>query len=145
MVTVENHVGFYDVREERMHYRMSVLMLAVLATGIACVKPVNTVPAPVAPTAEVQYYDLEIPPDLDIKSVDFDATTFADVTGSPQTSTTSSVGGRAFVKVYALHRTTGEQFLVLYEDVGHRKRPVQIIRFVSGADLARPDSTRGRR
>jgi hypothetical protein len=63
----------------------------------------------------VQYYDLELPPDLDIKGVDFSAATFAEVSGGETTS--SSVGGRAFVKVYAVSRTTGDQFLVLYEDV----------------------------
>jgi hypothetical protein len=46
------------------------------------------------------------------------------------------------VKAYAVHRTTGEQFLILYEDIEHRRRPVQIIRFVRGTDGARPDSTR---
>jgi hypothetical protein len=106
---------------------------------VAC-SPVNTVPEPVAPTAAIQYYDLEVPADLEIKSVDFSATTFSDVSGSGG-STVSSVGGRAFVKVYAVHRTTGEQFLLLYEDIAHRKRPVQVIRFLGGSDSARPDST----
>jgi hypothetical protein len=99
---------------------------------------VNTVPAPVTPTAAVQYYDLEIPPDLEIKSVDFSATTFSEVAGSSG-NTYSSVGGRAFVKVYAVHRTTGEQFLLLYEDIQRRKQPVQVIRFVP---RTRSDSTR---
>jgi len=65
-------------------------------------------------------------------------TTFAEVSGGETPS--SSVGGRAFVKVYAVSRTTGDQFLVLYEDVARRKRPVQIIRFVRGTDPARPGS-----
>jgi hypothetical protein len=122
-----------------MHNRLSLLLLPVLAVGIACKPPVNTVPAPVSPAAAVQRYDLEIPPDLEIKSVDFSASTFTDVSGGPD-GTSSSVGGRAFVKVYAVHRTTGEQFLVLYEDISNRRRPVQIIRFVRGGDPARPDS-----
>jgi len=42
------------------------------------------------------------------------------------------------VRVYAVHKTTGEQFLLLYEDITRRKRPVQIIRFVPGTDAARP-------
>jgi hypothetical protein len=125
-----------------MRTRVSRFILPALAAGIACVQPVNTVPPPVAPTDAVQYYDLEIPSDLDIKSVDFSASTFADVTGTPETATSSTVGGRAFVKVYAVHRTSGDQYLLLYEDVANRKRPVQIIRFVRGAIPARPDSTR---
>jgi hypothetical protein len=124
-----------------MHNRLSLFILPVLALGVACRPPVNTVPAPVSPAAEVQRYDLEIPPDLEIKSVDFSASTFTDVSGGPD-GTSSSVGGRAFVKVYAVHRTTGEQLLLLYEDISNRRRPVQIIRFVRGSDSARPDSAR---
>ena len=125
-----------------MGNRVSMFVLPLLAAGIACVQPVNTVPPPVAPAAAVQRYDLELPPDLDIKAVDFSATTFTDVSGAPNTGTSSSVGGRAFVKVYAVHRTTGEQFLVLYEDIQNRRRPIQIIRFVRGTDPARPDTAR---
>ena len=115
------------------------IIVAVLS-GVAC-SPVNTVPAPVAPTAAIQYHDLEIPADLEIRSVDFSATTFSEVAGS-RGITSSATGGRAFVKVYAVRRATGEQFLLLYEDIEHRKRPVQIIRFVPGVDKARPDPTR---
>jgi len=122
----------------RSRVSLSVFVLPILATALACAPPVNTVPSVVAPTDAVQYYDLELPPDLEIKGVDFSATTFAEVSGGETTS--SSVGGRAFVKVYAVSRTTGDQFLVLYEDVARRKRPVQIIRFVRGTDPARPGS-----
>ena len=97
---------------------------------------VNTVPEPVSPAAAIQYYDLEVPPDLEIRSVDFDATMFAEGAGSA-----STVGGRAFVKVYAVNRKTGEQFLLLYEDVARRKRPVQIVRFRPAASVALPDSS----
>ena len=114
-------------------------VLLGLVSGIACA-PVNTVPGPVSPTAAIQYYDLEIPPDLEIRAVDFAATTFSAVSGSAG-STSSQVGGRAFVKVYAVRRTTGEQFLLVYEDIEHRKRPVQVIRFVPRVEKARPDST----
>ena len=114
-------------------------VLVALASSVAC-HPVNTVPAPVSPTAAIQYYDLEIPPDLEIRAVDFSATTFSAVSGSGG-YTSSETGGRAFVKVYAVRRTTGEQFLLLYEDIEHRKRPVRVIRFVPGQDKVRADST----
>ena len=122
-----------------MANRVIPQLILALASGAACA-PVNTVPGPVSPTAAVQYYDLEIPPDLDIRAVDFSASTFSAVSGA-WGSTSSQVGGRAFVKVYAVRRTTGEQFLLLYEDIEHRKRPVQIIRFVPGPEKVRPDST----
>ena len=115
------------------------LVVLALVSGAAC-SPVNTVPDPVSPTAAIHYYNLEIPADLEIRAVDFDATTFSAVSGSGG-YTSSQTGGRAFVKVYAVNRTTGEQFLLLYEDIGRRKRPVSIIRFVPGQDKVRADST----
>jgi hypothetical protein len=113
-------------------------LLIALVSGVAC-QPVNTVPAPVSPTAAIQYCDLEVPPDLEIRAVDFSATTFSEVSGSGG-YTSSNTGGRAFVKVYAVRRTTGEQFLLLYEDIEHRKRPVRVIRFVPGRENVRADS-----
>jgi hypothetical protein len=102
---------------------------------------INTAPAPVSPTAAVQYYDLELPPGLEIRSVGYGATTFTEVSGTDG-PTSSAVGGRAFLRVYAVHRATGEHYLLLYEDIEHRRRPVQVIRFVPGQDGARPDSVR---
>ena len=116
----------------------ALIPLVSFAWAAGC-NPVNTVPGPVSPTSAIQYHDLEVPPDLEIKAVDFTATTFSDVSGAAG-STSSSVGGRAFVKVYAVHRKTGEQFLLLYEDIVHRKRPVQIIRFRPAAGVTLPDS-----
>jgi hypothetical protein len=120
--------------------RVAPQALLSLVLAVACA-PVNTVPAPVSPTAAIQYYDLEIPPDLEIRAVDFAATTFSEVSGSAGT-TVSSVGGRAFVKVYAVRRTTGEQFLLLYEDIERRKSPIRIIRFVPTVEKVPADSTR---
>lgn len=127
-----------------MRTQVSLFVLPALVWGVACrpVNTVNTLPAAVSPTTPVQYYDLEVPGDLQIKAVDFAATVFSDVSGMPQGATTTSVSGRAFVKVYAVHRTTGEQFLLLYEDIAHRTRPVHVIRFLGGPERARPDSTR---
>lgn len=125
-----------------MRTHASLFVLPALIAGVACQPTINTLPGPASPTTAVQYYDLEVPGDLEIKAVDFAATTFSEVFGPPHGFTTSSVGGRAFVKVYAVHRTTGEQFLLLYEDIAHRTQPVQVIRFLGGPDRARPDSTR---
>lgn len=137
-IDFEPKVDFLSVPGRRVS--RSVFLVPALMAGVACA-PVNTVPDPVSPTAAIQYYDLEIPADLEIKSVDFSATTFSDVSGAGG-STSSAVGGRAFVKVYAVHRGTGEQYLLLYEDIAHRRRPVQVIRFLRGSESARPDSTR---
>jgi hypothetical protein len=120
---------------------LSVVAAMLVAACTQSIPPTNTVPVPVSATAVSQYYDLEVPPDLEIKSVDFSATTFTEVSGDRK-STSSAIGGRAFVKVYAVHRTTGEHFLLLYEDVANRRLPVQVIRFVPGAARAQPGSTR---
>src|SRR5205809_783651 len=86
-------------------------VILAFVSGAACA-PVNTVPGPVSPTAAGQYYDLEIPPDLDIRAVDFSASTFSAVSGAGG-STPSQMGGRAFVEVYAVGRTTAQQLLLL--------------------------------
>lgn len=102
----------------------ALLALAALA---AC-SPINTVPAPVTPADPVQYYDLDVPSSLEIKSVTFDAALFADVSGGPD-AVGSQVGGRGFLKVYAVDRRTGDQYLLIYENIRERKRPVQVIHF----------------
>jgi len=65
---------------------------ACLVIAVAACHPVNTVPEPVSPAAAVQYFDLDVPHDLEIRAVDFSATTFTDVSGS-QGLTSSAVGG----------------------------------------------------
>jgi hypothetical protein len=101
--------------------------LLALAAIPAC-RPINTVPAPLTPADPVQYYDLDLPSSLEIKSVAFDAALFADVSGGPD-AVGSQIGGRGFLKVYAVDRKTGEQYLLIYENIRERKRPVQVIHF----------------
>jgi hypothetical protein len=98
---------------------------------------VNTVPEPLSPTASVQRYDLDIPSDFEIKAIDFTATSFTDVTGF-NGITSSSTSGRGFVKVYAVQRGTGEQYLLLYEDIARRRQPIQVIHFRSAPDALLP-------
>ena len=111
-------------------FRLSahVLFLVALPLLAACARTVNTLPPVASPAAPTQEYTLEIPPELEIRSVDYDAALYSDVSGGGN-FTSTSLGGRAFVKVYAVHRRTGEQYLLLYENLSNRARPVQIIRF----------------
>ncbi|HEV7595857.1 MAG TPA: hypothetical protein VGO33_12735 [Gemmatimonadaceae bacterium] len=114
------------------------VLISIIAAPSACTPtPVNTVPEPMSPTAEVQRYDLDIPADLEIKAVDFTATSFTDVSGY-QGTTSSSTSGRGFVKVYAVRRGTGEQYLLLYEDIARRKQPIQVIHFRPSPDVLLP-------
>lgn len=111
------------------NYRAAWLLPAilVLAGAVAC-HPVNTIPPPPSPSDPVRHYDLEIPEALEIKAVSFDATAFSEVSGAGNVTSTQ-IGGRAFLKVYAVHRQTGDQYLLIYEDIEHRKTPIQVIRF----------------
>lgn len=120
----------------------TALAAATSAVAIGACQPtvVNTIPAPVASTADVQRLDVDLPADLEIRAINFSPTTYANVRGTPQMGTSSEVAGRAFIQVWGVHRGTGENYLILYEDVTHRRRPVQIIHFVAGSDRARVDS-----
>lgn len=116
--------------------RVSLVLSVAVVVGCT----VNTVPEPVSPSAAVRHFDLDVPADLEVRSADFSATTFAEVSGTGG-YTSSSVGGRAFVKVYAVHRKTGEQFLLIYEDISRRRAPVQIIRFRPSSVVSVPDTS----
>lgn len=117
-----------------MWKRLASLAPLVLLMGVSCNPQLDTLPAPVSPDAPVRYYDLEIPADLEVRSVDFLATTATEVAGTRDTGPISSVTGRAFVQIRAVHRTTGELYLLVYEDIARRKRPVHVIRLVRGND-----------
>jgi hypothetical protein len=104
---------------------------AALFLLIGC-HPLNTVPAPVSPEAAIQEFQLDIPAGLEVRNVDFIATVYSDVSGN-QDFVGSTTGGRAFLKVYAIDRQSGESVLLLYENIAKRKRPVQVIRFRAGS------------
>jgi hypothetical protein len=116
-------------------------VVTLLVAAVACQPQVNTLPPPVSPSAPIQYYDLDVPADLEVRSVDFSATTFADASGLPGGAVSSTVGGRAFVRVHAVRRDSREQVLLLYEDIAHRRRPIQVIRFHPSVEQTTPDST----
>jgi hypothetical protein len=103
----------------------SCALLILLAAGSGCT-PAYTVPERVAPTDPVREFDLEVPPGLEIRNVDFSAMEYATDSDGPFAG---AIGGRAFLKVYAVDRQTTESVLLIYEDIARRKRPVQIIRF----------------
>jgi hypothetical protein len=114
-----------------------VVLTPIIAAASACISLPMSVPEPVSPVTSVQYYDLDIPSDLEIKTVDFGATPYTYVNGiNGSTSSTTSV--ETFVKVYAVQRQTGEQFMLVYEDIARRKRPTQVIHFRPAPDVISP-------
>jgi len=96
---------------------------------------VSTGPYPVSATAAIERYELELLPDLEVRSASYSITGLSDVNGF-KGSTSSSVQLRPLLTVYAVRRSTGEQLLLVYEDLAQRKQPSQIIRLVPASDSA---------
>lgn len=103
-------------------------LIGLMITVTGCGSVLNTLPPPASPNDPTANVTLYIPEGLDVVSVDFGATLFSDVSGSTS-SMSSTMGGRAFVEVYAVNRRTGDQFLLIYENIDERRRPIQIIKF----------------
>ena len=100
----------------------ALLLLVLLTAG--CASTVNTLPAVATRDAPTEELTLYLPEELEMYSVDYDAALYSDVSDGETT-----LGGRAFVKVYARHRETGVPYLLLYENIEERAYPFQIIRF----------------
>jgi len=115
--------------------KSSVACSALLALG-ACNIPVMTRPYPVSASAAVERSDLEIPRDLEVRSASYSVTSLANVSGT-NGSTSSDVQVRPLLTVYAVRRATGEQLLLIYDDLAQRKQPSRIVRLVAGSDSLR--------
>ena len=110
---------------------------SILPLTTACISTgVPTRPYPVSATAAIERNDLEIPRDLEVRSASYSVTGLADV-GGMNGSTSSSVELRPLLTVYAVSRTTGEQLLLIYDDLTQRKQPSRIIRIVPASDSGR--------
>lgn len=110
--------------------------LLVVAACIRIPAPVTTHPYPVSALTGVERTDLEIPRDLEVRSANYSVTGLPDVTGFNGT-TFSNVQVRPILTVYAVRRATGEQLLLVYDDLAQRKQPSRIVRLVAGADSLR--------
>ena len=115
-----------------------VHVLTALAAVIlaACNRTINTLPPTVTPADPVQQYALRIPDSLEIKAVDFDAALYPNVSGGGSLGVDTKLGGHAFVKGYAVHRKTGETYLLVFEDIARRRDPVLVIRFEGSSGRA---------
>lgn len=98
--------------------------LALLTVAAGC-RTTTTLPRIAQVNDPTKAVTLYIPEDMEVKSIDFSATMY----GEQTSGTTHSTEGRAFVKVYAVHKKTGEQYLILYENIEKRPQPVMVIRF----------------
>lgn len=94
----------------------------------ACVPPpVVTLPPEPSRSSKPIETTLYIPYGLVVQSVDYDVEFYT----SSDEGTTYGDGrrGRSFIHVHAVHRNTGEQYLLVYESSPQQPRPIQIFRF----------------
>jgi hypothetical protein len=120
-----------------MSFNTSLPLAAAFIAVSGCARPIATAPYPISPTAAVERNDLEVPADLEIRSASYSVTSLPDVTGV-HGNTNSSVQVWPYLTVYAVRRSTGEQLLLIYEDLAQRKQPSQIIRLVQESRSAPP-------
>lgn len=111
--------------------RAALVTPALLATVAvaACYQPPNTSPYPVSPTTAIERNDLVVPADLEVRSATYSVTTIPVVDGNNGT-TSSMTRIRPLITLFATRKGTGEQLILIYEDLAQRKEPSQIIRVV---------------
>src|SRR5262245_25044376 len=80
----EEFDGHRGVHWEALMRSITSLRFGLTVAGLLVVgcRGINTVPEPVSPEAAVQDFELEIPPNLEVRNVDFSAVAYSDVTGS---------------------------------------------------------------
>jgi hypothetical protein len=113
------------------HTRISLGFAVALSTAVlaGCTfQATNTLPSYSAPDDPIERLSLWIPEDLQVRNVDFAASIYTDAADGSETDQ-ADIGGRAFIKVHAVHKKTGEEYLLIYENIDQRPRPIQIIRF----------------
>jgi len=111
---------------------MRATSFAVLSaiSSVACAPSISTAPYPISATAAVEHNDLEVSRDLEVRSASYSVTGLTDV----DMKTGTNVQLRPLLTVYAVRRSTGEQLVLIYEDLTQRKQPSKIIRLVPAGD-----------
>jgi hypothetical protein len=117
--------------KHRVNVCLATTLLAIFLAGCSWSVnpgPVKTLPPLLAPEDPPQQVTLLVPEDLEIRSIDFSASVYTD-SEDGTTTIPWELGGRAFISAHAVHKRSGEAYLLLYENVAERRMPVQIIRF----------------
>lgn len=80
------------------------------------------------PTAETggrpPEYRIVVPPDYEVRSVDYDAALVGIASGE---GASTEVSGRGVVAVYAVHRPSGAEVVLIYDDVRARPTPSAVL------------------
>ena len=118
----------------RLLFALATLAVSVVPlTGCWSARAVNTLPPPASARAETVEHVLDLPEGLEVRWVDYDAALAGNVSGAINpdvpTAVTTSLYGRAFVKVFAVERATGEEVLLVYDNIAQRSAPARVIRF----------------
>jgi len=97
----------------------------VVMVFTACNPKVYTLPNLSDPDDVVISQKLIIPEEFEVLSTDFVTTMATDPYGEKGETTI----GRAFIKLHCRHKVTGKDYLLIYEDLENRSKPIQIIKF----------------
>lgn len=98
---------------------------AVLLTLAGCSDGYrNTLLPTAAPGARPPEYRVVVPPEYEVRSVDYDAALVGIASGE---DTSTEVSGRGVVAVYAVHRSSGAEVVLIYDDVQARPTPSAIL------------------
>ena len=83
------------------------------------------------PTAEAgapaPEYRIEVPDGYDVRSVDYDAALVGIASGN-EFGTSTDVRGRGVIAIYAVETATGDEVVLVYDDMQNRPTPTAVIR-----------------
>jgi hypothetical protein len=96
--------------------------LLLVLGGIGC-SHFNALPPKLEPAEPVQYSKLEVPSNLEVISVDFEAVA--------SNGGDDGLRSRAWLKVYGRHRQTRTLYLLIYERGTGRRDPIDVIEIAS--------------
>ena len=106
--------------------RSVFVLLACLLAG--CGGGYRTTLLPTAQPRELAYqYRVEIPDGYEVRSVDYDAALVGLASGD-SSGTSTSVAGRGVLAVYAVETATGDEVVLVYDDILARRTPTAIVR-----------------
>ena len=109
-----------------MRTRSALVLLACLLAG--CGGGYRTTLLPTAQPDELAYqYRVEIPGGYEVRSVDYDVALVGLASGD-SSSTSTSVAGRGVLAVYAVEAATGDEVVLIYDDILARRTPTAIVR-----------------
>lgn len=104
---------------------MRLLAVAFVLTLAGCSEGYRNTLLPTAEPGDFPpEYRIVVPPEYEVRSVDYDAALVGIASGD---NTSTVVSGRGVVSVYAVHRPSGAEVVLVYDDVQARPTPSAVI------------------